>query len=633
MGSINDLLDAPYYTGAPVTTLVPSNYPIAIAGHPYMMDVRKYTRQTLAALAPQQDNSKSVTDAALSREGYQHEGQSRFGLGAGQAYFDDAETASDRRFFSSKGIDNWSGLDRSLTLLHDTEKKGGTNAPGTSTNLKVLAVGGYLYIADGTNLKFTADPSPTNPSWTPIAAGGTIASIATDGVNVYVAIAGAALQRSVIGSGTMAAFGTLQPTFIAYANGRLIGAISNTLFEIDGAGAKAGGVDLKVDARGSSAIWSAATQSPHAIFVALTVGGTSEIYSLSVDSTTSLLDPPVWAGALPNGETLKAMTFYGGVVLLATSIGIRVAQLISTFSVTTSSKSLDYGEAVLIPGGVSCLEPQSKFCWFGWTNFDGTSTGLGRADLSVTTSPDTAVPAYASDLMATAQGAVLGVASFNGRRYFAISGVGLFGETTTYVQSGTYNTGWIRFGSLVDKAFTSMKFGTDPLVGSIAASLNFVDGSSRSMGAIATSGLTESSLLDGSGHSVAAQVVLTLTRGSPSTAPVLRWWMLNALPKPPRVEEIVVPLLLNAKVVDFIGNEVTIDPRAEFDYLSSLRSSAIEVIYQEGNSAQVVHVDNLAIQPADAGQWMEPRGRGGQPPDHFWFSGPVVSVRLLTRES
>lgn len=639
--SIDDLLDVPYYSGSPISSLVPLNFPVAIAGHPFMIDVRKYSRRTLDAQGQQQDGSKEPAEVSLAREGFWRRGQSRFGLGSGQQFFDDDETSSGRRFYTSKGMDPWS--DRGLTLLSNTEKKGGTNAPGTSTNLKCLQIGGWLYVADGSNLKLTNNPAVTNPTWTSIAAGGTISSICTDGVNVYIARTGSALQKSVIGAGTMAAFGALTPTNVWFANGRLIGSAANALYEIDAAGAMVG-TGIRTDPR-TSATWVSVTGSPHATFAALNIGGNCEVYSISINDTTTALGPPIWACALPNGETMNAMTFYAGVVVFATSIGVRIAQLVTTFSSTTSARTLEYGEAIgnapdqvpLFSGGVQCLEPQGNFLWFGWTNFDADSTGLGRANLATNISQDTVVPGFCSDLMAGAtgssvQGTVTGVASFNNKRYFVVSGVGLYGETATYVPTGTWNSGWIRFGSLIDKQFGSVQLGSDPMVGSIAATLDFVDGSTHSMGTYSTAGETQSSLLDSTGRSVAAQLVLTFTRGSTTTAPILRYWSLNAYPAPPRVEEIILPIIISTRTTDLIGLTHTVDPLVEWDYLSTYRSSNAPIIVQIGMESLVGRVDNVAVLEGDVNAWQDPRGRGGQVFEHFYFNEMKVSVRILTKE-
>lgn len=616
--SIDVPLDEPYFTGGSQSSDVPGSLMCAIAGHGYMFDVRKYSRRTLPGVATQQVVSGKSGEADLSREGFWRRSQSRFGLGAAQLYFDD-DNASERRFFSSKGVNIWD--DRSLTLHHDTEQK----KSSAQTNLRCFTVGGYLYFVDGVNLRFTSDPTPTTPTFTTVTYANPITSIATDGVSVFVAFGALAVpQKLAVGSAVTAAFGVLNPTLLAFANGRLLGATDNALYEIDATGAKPGGVNIRLDPRGSTAQWVAITGSPSAIFAALNVGGTSELYSIAAADQTTALTAVVWAGGLPAGETVNTLSFYGGIVIIATSIGIRVA--------TISSRTLTYGEAIVIPGGVKCLEPQAEFCWFGWSNFDGTSTGLGRANLATNTSQDTIVPGYASDLMATVQGVVQGVCSFGTRRYFAVSGQGLYGETATLVPSGTINSGWIRFSTLATKVFSGVLLGFDSLLGSIGAVMNFEDGTARSIGIASTQGTFMSSLLDASGSGIAAQLVLTLTRATTTTGPTLRYWVFNALPRPARVVEILVPIRLAAKVANLHDRDESYDPLAEYQYLDGLRSSNRLIAFQEGSVLTEARVDALAIDQGGADHWDDPHPRGGETPSR-WFGAFTLLVRLLTKEN
>lgn len=618
--SLHDSFSATLYTGGGLSTRVPSNFPVAINGHPFLIDVTRYSRRFLPATSDQQDTSTEPGESSLSREGFWPRSQSRFDLGAGQLFFDE-EGASRRRWYTSKGIDPWTDR-RSLCLQRDTEKKGTV----TTSAAKVLSVGGYLYVADGANLRLTADPTGTSPTWTTIACGGTIADIATDGDNVYIAIAGANIQKTAVGASSLTAWGTAtaQPTVLAYANGRLFGAVGPVISEIASTGIASA---IRTDPR-TTASWVAIVGTPGSLFAAINAGSRGYIYSFSVDDVTTAVGAATLAGELPAGESVYSLAYYGGTLLVGTSSGLRAAP--------TDGARVNIGELIDLSKPVRCFAAEAEFVWFGWSNFDASSTGTGRANLATNTSESTYVPAYASDVMAgtdaaVIQGNVLSVARHGSRTYFVVSGVGLYGSLLTYVTSGTYNTGWIRFSTLVAKLFTGVQLGHDALAGTVAAAVVFEDGTTRNLGTSGMAGSTISDLLDASGEGVAAQLVLTLTRGSTTAGPCVRYWTLNALPVPRRVREIIVPLIIKLKDVDLRNNVVSFDPLAELEFLEALASANSLVTYQEGDKLETVRVDNVAVAEKDMHAFMEPAGRGGNP-TRMWFQGGTVTVRLLTRE-
>src|SRR5205085_978627 len=102
-------------------------------------------------------------------------------LGAGKVYSDgslssqNAAASIDTRFNTSKGID-WT-VDRQLQLLHDTELA----LTSTATNLRTLYVGGFLYVLDGSTLRFTASPHAATITWTPVTLAAAGLDLTTDG--------------------------------------------------------------------------------------------------------------------------------------------------------------------------------------------------------------------------------------------------------------------------------------------------------------------------------------------------------------------------------------------------------------------------------------------------------------------
>jgi hypothetical protein len=94
-----------------------------------------------------------------------------------------------------------------------------------------------------------------------------------------------------------------------------------------------------------------------------------------------------------------------------------------------SDGNLVSGPLINTGTSVTSFSGNDRFVWFNWTNFDATSTGLGRLDLGVFISSNQ--PAYASDLMVTAQGTVSSVNTINGRPVFVVIGSGIYVEHAT----------------------------------------------------------------------------------------------------------------------------------------------------------------------------------------------------------
>src|SRR5690606_8501869 len=108
-------------------------------------------------------------------------------------------------------------------------------------------------------------------------------------------------------------------------------------------------------------------------------------------------------------------------------------------------------------GPVLCLEPQAEDVWFGWSAING----LGRARLHRFTAD--LVPGFASDLVTSDAGEVTSACTVNGRRYFAVSGEGFYGETTTLRSTGTVDLGYFTFGIAEPKVVDTVTLWTDAL--------------------------------------------------------------------------------------------------------------------------------------------------------------------------
>lgn len=600
------LASDPFYTGTSISSLVPTVLPAAIDGHPYVVELSRYERRTLPALRPPQDSAAEPGENSLNTEGYWRRSQTDWSLGAGQDFFDN-EGSSRRRFTSSKGVDVWTK--DALTLLYDTALR----ESSTDTNLKTLPVNGYFYFVEGAVLKHTTDPSAATPSWTAVTltgVGAAITGIATDGTRVYVAD-GNQIFETALGASTSTVLSAGDADYLFFCNGRLLAGHDNVLSEVAYAGTQTA-VKTHDNTAGD---WVAAVGTPNGIYAVYTVGDRSQTFYFGIKAADGTLDVAIHAMPFPNGETINCLENYGDLVLIGSSAGFRVA-LVQT------GDGLAHGPLIPISGGVADIDMQGQYAWFTWKNYDATSTGLGRLNLAEFTEP--LVPAYATDLMATAQGTVQSVATFANKVYFAVSGAGLYGQATTRVSSGTLTSSKVRFSTAERKVVSSVELRHDALVGSVGVSVTSDTGDSATTpGSTTADSLSPASPLSlGTFVAEAFQVVLTLNRSATSTdtGPTFRRWTVRAIATPFRTEEFIVPIILK-RSVKFNDADFPYDPYDEFLFLKGLESSREVVRYQEGASTYNVYVDTVAVQAPS--NWM---------PDNEFYEG-IFLVRLLTVES
>ena len=580
--SFTELFPYPFYLGGGVSTDVPGKWDCALAGHPFLIDwkntyvgVTRFDRQSISLLKPQQDNSGNVSEASLNPEEFARRGRESWHMGAGQTYFDRTESDSNR-FRSSKGVDpstKWQ-----LSLLPDTTSTRGS----VNTNLLLIAAGARLYMTDGTGVRYGTDATLASAATGLPAAAPT--GICTDGYNVYTTHSASGIYSSNTGTGAFASYNPRAANGIcAYVKGRLIVSNDNLVLNITGAGTE---TSLVPNAP-SNFRWVGAAEGPSFIYLAGYQGDKSLIYKTAIKADGTALDVAAVAGELPDGEVVRSVQGYLSMLLVGTDKGVRVFQLDAAGNLAGSSK------VIPTPNAVYCFEPQDRFVWFGWTNYDSVSTGLGRLDLGNFTDPLT--PAWWSDLMCTSQGAVQSVVTFGGVRVFTVSGLGVQAESTNKVASGSLDSGLITYGLPDPKVAMSLDVHHRALVGTVAAALALDE--STSFTTIGTNTVAGSTFFYSSAGQVTAQafeVRLTLTRSAAlTTGPTVTRWTLEASPAPGRGETFDVPLLLFEKLErDGKSAGGIKDIPAEYDFLLSLEELGAPFPYQDAMGSQTVFLDD-----------------------------------------
>jgi len=529
----------PFYSGSSTSSNVPWPYPVALDGHPYMLQWdkdsigvwgAKFKRETLPLVRNQADNSNTPGEQSISPEQLWRRSQDTWLGGEGQTYLDRA-TSLLNRYNDSIGINPWNPWQ--LSLLNDTSRV----YTSANTGLACLNTGTNVYIIDGTALKYTSDMS-TFTSVTGMT--GSPVSMASDGATIYTANSSNGIYSGTLGGASVSSFATGTVTLVRYTKSRLMAAGGGKLYNVLSSGALPTAL-LDLSARNFT--WVDICGGLSQIYAAGYAGTKSIIYRTAILSDGTALAVPTVAAELPDGEIVRSIASYLGYVLIGTDKGVRFCQV-------NSDGSLTLGGIITTSQPVYCFEPQSRFVWYGLSNYDGNNSFLGRMDL--TTFTNTLVPAYAADLQAYSQGAVRSVITFNNKRYFTVDGYGLVGETSTPVASGTFVSGVISYGLSDPKVAMYVDIKHEPLKGSIQVGI-IADTSDQYAAATNATTIGTSSVVGSvsptyafpAGQLVGENFQIVLTLNSDGTnSPVLTRWILRSMPIPIRTAQWNVPIML-----------------------------------------------------------------------------------------
>jgi hypothetical protein len=572
---ISTLFNAPFFTGQTSSQEVPAKWDVSLNGRGYLVDLRgegdeSFSRRSIPLLRNQANTGEQFGEASLNPEELWRRNQDSWDHGAGQTYLD-RQDADRRRFRSSKGVDVWTRW--AMSLLNDTAVR----RASANTNLALSVAGTYLYLTDGASLVHTQNLTTfTAVTGTPNAA----SSMTSDGFNVFTAHGASGVYSTTRGAGSSALYNALATTLLGYVKGRLMAANNASLYNITSSAVPA----PTFTHPNSDFRWVGFAEGQTQIYAAGFSGDKSLIYRTSIRPDGTALDTPVVAGELPDGEIVRAIGSYLNFVVLGSDMGVR-------FCGTDGAGNLTIGALIRTGRAVRCFEGQDRFIWFGWTNYDTASTGLGRLDLSTFIASLT--PAYASDLMADGQGDVTSVATFNGLRVFTAIGIGVVTETTEKVESGTLDTGLISYELTDPKVAVYTDVRLSSLSGVNRAYLS-VDGGQFVLIGTRSGDSDNEPFMAGQASGEQFELRMELLRDSTTTSrgPVLTRIQLRAYPKPTRGEIFTVPLLLHEQVTDRQDNTVPLDVAAALEEIRTLQDSRLLVIYQVGLESHTVLVDD-----------------------------------------
>lgn len=584
--------NAAFYTGTGATQLVPYVFPVAVNGRAYPLDMKsgQFSRQFDARVRDSVDQSTEPGEAAINPQGLWRRSQSSWHYGAGQEYSDTAD-AEAYRFYESKGVDVWTR--GQLSLLRDTS----IAYSSANTNLYMATADSRIYGTDGQNVKFTTDWS-TFTTVTGTAASN-LYSITSDGYNVFYSYANGDIDQTNAGVTTSSAYITgIEAGTLRYVRGRLMvagqGADKHKIWNITTApGSNANNPGALYTHPNTNFTWEGFAGGQNHIYCAGHAGNKSLIYKTQIKADGTALDIPTVAGELPFGEIVTTLDAYLGYILIGLENGLR-------FCSADGDGNLIIGPLIRTGTSVQSFAPIGQYVYFGWTNYDSTSTGLGRLDISrqVVTNQ----PAYASDLMATGQGTVLDVHEFNGDPVFTVSGLGAYRpHSTNLVASGTLDSGIYRWGVPDAKFIPKWDMRTEPLNGTVSLAVASDSGSFEAVGTQSTQGSLDSTFdgFETKVYEASAQLTLTRSSTDATVGPVITRWMGRAYAAPLRSQIFSVPLLLHHRI-NIRDREYYFDVDDELSRLRDLVENPRVVTYQENTDTYSVVVEDVRWIPLDS---------------------------------
>lgn len=232
------------------------------------------------------------------------------GEGLDRAHVRDAEPRDDRRFYDSRNVDVGEAQGRRhVTLLHTTELIDGSVA----ATQRLAWNGTRLFVTASTTVRSAASPLSAAPLFVddnPYAgevAVGLVAGLAALGTDVYAALGGNGIHRKT-GAG-WAHYNDLAADGIWQAKGRIVASAGRSLYEIAAAGPAPS--PLRTLAPGQT--WTDVTDAGQAILAAASDG---YLYAFAPGAAGTL---ELVGQSLVEGEAVTCVTAVQGVVLYGTS--------------------------------------------------------------------------------------------------------------------------------------------------------------------------------------------------------------------------------------------------------------------------------------------------------------------------
>ena len=473
--------------------------------------------------------------------------------GAGQRFLESLEIdpqIARFRFYRSANVDVWTPgqatLGKSVSSLRST----------SATSQYALGIGssnGVLHVTDASLSQVS--PTGTVTGVTLTGASGNILSLTSDGTNYYAATAKniykAALPTST-GVQMLTADLTGKARFLVrWVKQRLMTCVDNSVYELTPSSTSL--PTAMYDHPNTGWTWTGIADGPGSIYLSGYANDVSAIYRTTVTAPSGggaiTLSTPVVIAEMPRGEkVLNIYSYLGNYLAIATSSGIRVAQIAADGTITVGPI------IVYTAGGAYDFVGVDRYLYAtggtDTTALDGsTAPGIYRIDLSVEV--DKLRFAYAQEAYGTGGNAPSAVTYSGSQVFYTVPGTGLFAQssTTSYATDGWLEYGRINYSTQELKAWRSVVLRADVPSGTsveVHASPTGTGNPSTwvNIGTLTSSATDGEFALSSPAPSPTRDMYIALRlTGTTSVRPTVNALSVRAYPAPKRTRLLQLPLL------------------------------------------------------------------------------------------
>lgn len=613
---------------------------VSIEDHVYSVNLAEYRHASLPSFRQGVFTSGELSDQLFNVEGGWWRYRFNWELGAGQELVDLDQDTQGAQYFSSSGVNNWK---KNELTLH---KAFGTPAPVAAStaiagtivkyNNELVCITGStadLYRYEPVSDTWLTTGWVANASWASHPSSTTIGTGDVTGLYIqesspttntfyYADNADGAVYKHVYsGSSTWTTVHSgatdLSNSNLGIYGNNLLFCDNNKIYEVLASGTS----ELIYTRVGADFKFTAIFATGSRIYFAGHDNDRSFIYASTTTSTGKLAVSQQVAN-LPDGELIKQAAGYAGNIILLTNKGLRFATITGDGSITYGPLVGNNQDNPTYPRNITSFDVVGNEIRYIWNGSASGDVGVGRVNLETFT--DTLKPAFADEQVAsfgsgTAQQILwleyidtTGSVDEYDYPTFICTGADIAKTGSSYVSSGTLQTGDIFFGTAEPKSLGTLevRFDSLPLGASVKAQVFDGDDDSELISqTIATAGAVRLQL--GASGRVFNRCYIKLTLQSTGTVtPRVTQWKMRSYPIAPTVQQWNVPLIVSASALlgDGQGSVKSQNPWVELQFLRDLWESRTIVTYKEGIHAYRVRIDNFLVEPTkwdDAGSWLE----------------------------
>ena len=360
--------DVPYDISIPSTEatfeLTDTAYDVVIDDLPFIINVNNqnpYRRETAPYKKDQFDNSPEPGEQSLT--GWWLRSQTSWHNGSGITFYEpgsDYEHVS-HRFADSRGIDVWT-IGQATLLPEVVDVYTGNNLINAATGsdgADVLVFGDSAGVLSKITLDGDNEITPV-PYTIASHSSFPFHSVTTDGSKYYATCSTCIHTGAISANSDVVSYkfstNPISDVFIKYVKGYVLLGSKNVLTNLhDVATATtthgAGSANIPTTGYNKTHLnpnwrWNDATGSPNAIYISGNGGNNGEVWQVLFDETANSIDMPgaTMVISLPDGETINALTYYLGYLVLGTSNGMRVCQVAANGQVILGPLLYENGE-------------------------------------------------------------------------------------------------------------------------------------------------------------------------------------------------------------------------------------------------------------------------------------------------